>query len=80
MKNFILALVVILVCATSPTYGSECSNGTCVLSNVVRKSVSVARDVVSVPVNVTRNVVVKTRNVIKSQPVRSRLHRRCATR
>lgn len=73
MKNFIIALVLMFVSVSSVTYGSDCSNGTCVLGNVVRKSVAVTREVVSVPVTVARNVVTKTRNVIKSQPVRSRL-------
>lgn len=59
MKNFVIAVMVVLGIAGS-SYGGECVSGSCLLRSRV---VDVTREVISVPVTVTRKTVQATRNV-----------------
>ena len=79
MKNFIVALVMLLVFSASASFAGECAGGSCSLNRVARRAVTVTREVVRVPVVVGRNVVVRTRDVLRSQPIRGRIVNRSTT-
>lgn len=67
MKTFTIAAMLML---SSSFAMADCASGKCSVPNVVRKSVTVTKEVVSVPVNVCRRVV--------TAPSRVR-HRRCCS-
>jgi len=60
MKNCIAGLMIALFTLTS-TYGGECASGSCSVTRLPRRIITLSKEVVSVPVEVTTRTVNRVR-------------------
>lgn len=95
MKNFIIALMLLIGFGTYSSFAGECSNGICTATvRPVRKIVNISKEIVVAPVRavavvatprtVCKNVATdccgnSTKEVVKYQPLRRRLVNRSTT-